>query len=74
MTKGDWLAIWLNLDWAGNHLILARFGGHSPKATANLYRRAANLMMQTAERLLEVAEVEEKMGTAERMVRSVYGG
>ena len=72
MDRGDWTAIVKTLDRAANHLILARFGSHSPRATANLYRRAANLMMQVAERLLEVADMEEGMGTAEQMVRSVY--
>jgi|GEM_PF-5799272 len=63
--------LWSLLDRAIGHLILARFGGHSAAARSNLYARAAELLTQVADAVLERAEAE-AMEPAERMVRRIW--
>jgi len=59
--------LWGLIDRACGHLLLARFGGHSARARAELYSRAAGYLMMAADAVMERAE-EETMTDAERMV------
>ena len=61
-------AVMKAVDMACSHLIFARFGRWSPRATRALYRTAAGLFEEVAQMLWDISHAEEELARAERMI------
>ena len=73
MPRSDDFAIWRIISAADMHICHAHFGRYSRQAKANLYARAAGMLMTASEALMEQAEALEQ-NPAEAMVRKAYHG